>query len=73
MQQPTPDDRDLIEARSLRRRQVLDALLRGEAGPPGPSADVTRRGLVLGISLSAAIAAAAGIAGLANAGRPHNP
>ena len=72
VQQPNLDDRDLIEARSLRRRQVLAALLRGGDSRPESSADVARRGLVLGFVLSLVAAVVVGIAGLVSASQHHS-
>jgi hypothetical protein len=72
VQQPTLDDRDLIEARSLRRRQVLAALLRGGDGRPESSSAVARRGFVIGVVLSLVIAVVVGIAGLVDASRQHH-
>ena len=67
-QPPVLNDRDVIEARALRREQVLAALLHGDGGRAGHPSDVARRGFVLGVALSAAIAVTVGIAGLVGAG-----
>lgn len=66
---PVLNDRDAIEASTLRRRQVLAALLRGGDGRAETSTDVTRRGLVLGVALSLVVAVVVGIAGLVDASR----
>jgi hypothetical protein len=68
-QPPALDDRDVIEARALRRRQVLAALLRGSDGRPEPQGGVARRGLLLGVALSLVAAVIVGIAGLVDASR----
>ncbi len=68
-QPPHLSDQDVIDARTLRRRQVLAALLHGSDARPDPSADVTRRGFVLGAVFSLTIAVAVGIAGLVDGSR----
>jgi hypothetical protein len=70
VQAPELDDRDLIEARTLRRRRVLEAFLSGGSERAEPWA---WRGLLLGIALTLAIAVVVGIAGLVDASRQHHP
>lgn len=64
--QPVLDDRDLIEARALRRRNVLDAFMSGGHDRAEPWA---WRGFLAGIALALVIAIVVGIAGLIGASR----
>jgi len=70
VQAPGLDDRDLIEARALRRRRVLQAFL---TGGPEAAERWARRGLLLGVALSLVIAVVVGIAGLVAGSRQPHP
>jgi hypothetical protein len=66
---PELDDRDVIEAQALRRRQVIDAFVQGREGRAGHWNAPARRGFLIGLAVAIVLSMVVGVVGVVQATR----